>query len=169
MRFFALLLLQVLVGIFDHDDDGIHHRADGNGNAAQRHDIGTDALAEHDQKGNQHRDRQDDDGHEGAAQMHKKGEADQRHDEAFFEELFFQCLDGAINQRAAVIGDAGFHVPREAFHRLLQLLLHFHDDLPRIGAVAHHDHTAHGFAFAIQLRDAAPHVRAQFNVGDLPK
>ena len=44
--FLALVALHVLVRVFDHDDDGVHHGADGDGNAAQRHDVGADALAD---------------------------------------------------------------------------------------------------------------------------
>ena len=47
---FALVAFQMLVGVFDHDDDRVHHRADGDGDAAERHDVRADALLEHDEK-----------------------------------------------------------------------------------------------------------------------
>ena len=43
--FLALVALEVLVGVLDHDDDGVDHRADGDGDAAERHDVRADALA----------------------------------------------------------------------------------------------------------------------------
>ena len=40
--------LEVLVHVFYHHDCRIHHGADGDGDAAQRHDVGGYALAFHD-------------------------------------------------------------------------------------------------------------------------
>ena len=40
--------LQVLVRVLDHDDGGVDHRADGDGDAAERHDVGVDPLPAHD-------------------------------------------------------------------------------------------------------------------------
>jgi hypothetical protein len=72
---------------------------------------------------------QDDDGHQRAAQVQQEREADQRHDDAFLDELFFERLDRAINQRAAVVGDGVLSRPAAALHRLVQPLLHVLDDL----------------------------------------
>ena len=167
MRLLALIALQMFVGVLDHDDDRVHHRADGDGDAAQRHDVRADALAEHDEERNQHRDRQDQDGHERAAQVQQERDADQRHDDAFLDELFLQRLDRALNQRAAVVGDGVGHVRRQALHRLVEPLLHVENDLARVGAVAHDHNAADRFAFAVQLGDAAAHVGAELHVGDL--
>src|ERR1035438_4539832 len=41
--------------------------------------------------------------------------------------------------------------------------------LAGVSAVAHDDHTGDGFTFAVEFSDAAPHVRAELNVGDLSK
>ena len=110
MWLFALVALQMLVGVLDHDDDRIHHRADGNGNATERHDVGTDALAEHHEECNQHRDRQDDDGHQRTPQVQQERKTHERNDDAFFQQFFFERSDGTINQRSAVVGDGDFHV-----------------------------------------------------------
>jgi hypothetical protein len=48
--------LKVLVGILDHDDGGIDHRADGDGDAAQAHQIGIHAQQTHGDEGKQHAD-----------------------------------------------------------------------------------------------------------------
>ena len=48
MRFLPAVVLDVLVGVFDHDDGGVHHDADGDGDAAQAHDVGVDTLPLHD-------------------------------------------------------------------------------------------------------------------------
>ena len=75
-------------------------------------------CAIHDQERDQHGDGQDDDGHQRAAQVQEEREADQRHDDAFLEQLFLQRLDGALDQRAAVVGDGIGHVGRQALHGL---------------------------------------------------
>jgi len=169
MRFPALVALQVFVRVFDHDDDGVHHGANGNGDAAQRHNVRTDALAEHDQEGHQDREGQDHNRHQGAAQVHQEGQADQGHDEAFFEELYRQRPNRPVNQHAAVINDRAVNVRRQAAHGLVELLLHVLNDLAGIGAVAHDHNAADGFALAVQLRYAAPHVGPQLHRGHLPE
>ena len=55
-------MLQVFVGVFNHDHGGIDHGANGNGNTAQRHDVGVNALVAHDDKGGQNAQGQRDDG-----------------------------------------------------------------------------------------------------------
>ena len=60
----------------------------------------------HDEEGHQHRDGQNDDGDERAAEVQQKREADERDDEAFLDQLFFERLDRAVDERGAVVGDA---------------------------------------------------------------
>ena len=50
VRFFAAIALDVLVRVLDHDDDRIDHRADGDRDAAERHDVRADALPVHHQR-----------------------------------------------------------------------------------------------------------------------
>ena len=167
VRLFAAVALEMFVGVLDHDDDGVHHRADGDGDAAQRHDVRADALAIHDDERNQHGDRQDDDGDERAAQMHQEGQANQRDDDAFLEQFFLQRFDRAVDQRRAVVSHGVFDIGRKAFHRFVEALLDVVDDLPSICAVTDDDDAADGFTLAVQFRDAAPHVGAELDIGDL--
>ncbi len=53
----VLPMFDLLVGVLDHDDGRIDHGADGDGDPTQRHDIGIDALAVHDDEGREHTDR----------------------------------------------------------------------------------------------------------------
>ena len=62
---------------------------------------------------NQHRDGQNDDGHQGAAEVKQEQDAHQRDHNAFLKQLFFERFDGAINQRGAVVGDGVMHVRRQ--------------------------------------------------------
>ena len=123
MLFPAAVVLEVLVGVLNHDDDRIHHRADGDSDAAQRHDVRADSLPEHDKERNQHRDGQDKDGDQGAAKVEQERDADQRHDDAFLNELFFERFDGAVDEGAPVVGDCVGHIARQALHRLVKPLL----------------------------------------------
>jgi hypothetical protein len=45
-------VLDVLVGVFDHDHRGVHHYPDGQGDTAQAHDVGADIELIHDGQGN---------------------------------------------------------------------------------------------------------------------
>jgi hypothetical protein len=47
----------MLVRVFDHDDRGIHHRAERDRDAAEAHDVRTDAERAHGGKRHQHADR----------------------------------------------------------------------------------------------------------------
>ncbi|MNY55236.1 hypothetical protein D3C86_1911950 [compost metagenome] len=56
--------LDLLVGVFDHHHRGVDHGTDGNRDPTQGHDIGVDPLMTHDDKSNQHANRQRDDRHQ---------------------------------------------------------------------------------------------------------
>ncbi len=70
-------VLDVLVGVFHHHHRGVHHGADGDGNPRQAQDVGIDVELVLQNQGDQHPERQADDGHDGAAHVQKKDEADQ--------------------------------------------------------------------------------------------
>ena len=89
---FGLQPLEMLVRVLDHDDGGIDHGADGDGDAAQAHDVGVHAQQAHGDEGDQHADRQHDDGHQGAAHMQQEHDADQRDDDAFLEQRAYLRL-----------------------------------------------------------------------------
>ena len=69
MRLFPGILFNVLVGIFDHHDGPINHGADSDGNTAQTHDVGVDALSFHYNKTDEDPNRQGENRHKGTAQV----------------------------------------------------------------------------------------------------
>ena len=81
-------VLQMLVGVFHHDDGRVHHRADGDGDAAQRHDVRGQAEPMHRHEGKDDRNRQGDDGHQSGTDVPEENQADQRHDDAFLDQFF---------------------------------------------------------------------------------
>ena len=108
-------MLDVLVGIFDHDDGGVHHGADGNGDAAQAHDVAGQPNTLHRQQGEQHGQRQSQNGDQGAAEVEQKDEADQADDDAFFDQLLAQVGDRVLDQLGTVVDDLGLHPLRKRF------------------------------------------------------
>ncbi len=54
----------MLVRVLHHHDRGIDHRADRDGDSAQRHDVGVDPLDAHDDERRQHAERERDDRHQ---------------------------------------------------------------------------------------------------------
>ena len=95
--------LEPLMGVLDHDDRGIDHCADGDGDAAEAHDVGAEPQQPHADIGDQHAERQRDDGDERAAGMQQEDDADERDDEAFLEQGPLQRVDGAVDQVGAVV------------------------------------------------------------------
>ena len=63
--FFISRLFKMGVGIFDHDNGPVNHGPDRDGDAAQRHDVGIDALPTHNNKSGKDADRQGQDRHQG--------------------------------------------------------------------------------------------------------
>ncbi|MCY1384728.1 hypothetical protein D9M69_730210 [compost metagenome] len=89
----------MLVRILDHHHRRIDHRANGDGDAAQRHDVSVHALVAHDQERCQHAERQRDNGHQSRAQVKQEHQAHQRHHNEFLNELGRQVVHRAIYQR----------------------------------------------------------------------
>ena len=82
-----LPVFQVLVCVLDHHHGCIHHGADGNGDASQRHDVGVHPLVVHDDESRQDAQGQRDDGHQGRAQVKQKDKAHHGHHGELFEQL----------------------------------------------------------------------------------
>ncbi|MNS70677.1 hypothetical protein D3C72_1040240 [compost metagenome] len=107
-------VFQLLVRVLDHHDRGIDHGANGNGNAAQRHDVGIDALVAHHQKGGQHAQRQRHDRHQRGTQVEQEQQAHQRDHGELFGQLVCQVFHRALDQRGAVVGGDDLHTGRQA-------------------------------------------------------
>ena len=79
--------LEVLVRVLDHHDRRVDHRADRDRNAAERHDVGVDALVVHDDERGQYAERQRDDRDERRPQVKQKNEANERDDHKLLDQL----------------------------------------------------------------------------------
>ena len=103
----------MLVGVLDHDDRRIHHGANGNGDAAQAHDVGIEPQHVHGGQRDEHADGQHDDGHQRAPCVHEKHHADHGHDDAFLDQDPFQIVDRPMDQVGTVIDGLQRHTLRQ--------------------------------------------------------
>jgi hypothetical protein len=159
--------LDLLVGILDHDDGCIDHRADGDGDAAQGHDVGVHPLEPHHNKRRQHAERQREDRDQRRSDMPEEQAADQCHDDELLDQLVGEVLDRAIDQLRAVINRHHLDAGRQAFLEIGELDLDRRDGFAGILARAQDHNAAGDLAFAVQLGDAAPHLRADLDRGDV--
>ncbi len=90
---FFLLFVYGLVGILYHDDGGIDHGTDGNGDTAKTHDVRSDAKEFHKQEGQADGERQDDEYDERGAQVHQEKPDDDDHDDTLFDQRAFEGID----------------------------------------------------------------------------
>mmetsp|Transcript_53123 Transcript_53123/g.124237 ORF Transcript_53123/g.124237 Transcript_53123/m.124237 type:complete len:261 (-) Transcript_53123:111-893(-) len=153
--------------VLDHDDCGIDHGADGDGDTPERHDVGVQPLLLHHQEGRHHAQRQRDDCHQRRAQVPQENHADQGDHRKLFEQLHRQVVDGALNQGAAVIGRDDLDTLRQAGLQLLELVLDRGNRRLGVLAVAQDHHAADRLAFAVQFGDATAHLRSDLHGRDL--
>ncbi len=161
--------LDVLVGVFYHHHRRIDHRADGDRNAAQRHDIGVDPLVTHDDERGQYADRQSDDRDQRRAQVKQEQRADEGDDDEFLDELPSQIVDCALDKLRAIVGRHDFNTRRQARLQGFQFCFHGGNGFQRVFAGAHDDDAARHLALAIEFRDATAHFRAHLHARDVPQ
>ena len=163
-----LPLLQLLVGVFHHDDGGVHHGADGDGDAAQTHDVGRQPEIIHADEGDEDGKGQRENDHEGAGQMEEKDDADDADRDRQFDDLFLQGIDGALDQVGAVIGGDDLHPFGQAGDDIFfDPLLDPFDDAEDVFAKPHHDNAGRHFALAVEFRESPPDLRPEPDVGHI--
>ena len=153
--------------VLDHDDGGVDHRPDGDGDAAQAHDVGVDAERPHADEGGEDGDRQHQDGDQRRAQMQQENDADQRDDQAFLGQRALERVDGTVDQFGAVIDGLDADPRGQPGADLGNLGLEVVDDLQRILPVARHGDAGHHLALAVQLGQPAPLVGHQLDAADV--
>ena len=157
----------MFVGVLDHDDGGVDHGADGDGDAAEAHDVGAEAEQFHRHERHQDADGQHDDGDQGAAHVQEEHDADQRDHEAFLEQRAAQGVDGAIDQLGAVVDRHHLHALGQRRGDLGQPRLDVGDDVEGVGAEALQGNAAGHFAFAVEFGDAAPFVWTELDARNI--
>ncbi len=155
--------LDVLVGVLDHHDGGVHHGAQRDGDAAQAHDVGADAERVHAGERHQHADRQRQDRHQRAAEVQQEDRRTPRRRSGFprpgcGEACGWRCRSAASGHRPARSTR-----PPAARLQLLQLRLDVADGGQCVRAVALERDAADHLAGAVHLGDAAPLVGAELD------
>ncbi len=121
----------------------------------------------HDDERDQDTDRQAEENDCGRAQVKQKYRTDQRHNEELLDELALQGVDRALDEVRAVVGHDHVDAIRQAALEFRQTLLDHVDGLRRVLTPAHDDDAADDFAFAVELGDAAAHLRTQPDLRDV--
>ena len=136
-------------GVFHHHHRRVHQHADGNGQAAQAHQIGAHACQAHQQERAQCRQGHHQGHHQGGAQFAQKQQ--QQHDDQRrgFQQRAFYGAYGTGNQRAAVVKRHHLHARRQAGGQLIQAGANGLHQGGGIGTAQRHHNALHGFAGAI--------------------
>ena len=111
------------MGVLDHHNRRIDHCADGDGDAAEAHDVGAEPQQPHADIGHEHAERQRDDSDHRAAGVQQEDDADERDDEAFLEQGSLQRVDGAVDQVGAIVDGVDGHALRQARRNLGEAIL----------------------------------------------
>ena len=157
----------VLMRILDHHHRRIDHCADGNGDAAQRHDVGVNPLEPHDDEGCQHAQRQGDNCHQCRPCVPQKQQADDADNDEFLEQFMREVFNRGINQLRPIVGRNDLHPVGQACLELVELCLHCLDRAAGICPLPQDDDAARDFAFAVKLGNAAPQFRSDLDGSDI--
>ena len=159
--------LHMLVHVLYHNDGPIDHSADSNGDSAERHNVGVDALPVHDGKRHQNAHRQADNRHQRRADVKQKDNAHQADDQKFFQQLKKEVVDGALNQARTVVNRDHFNAIGQARLQLGQLGLNAIDGFLGIFTETHHHDATNGLPFPVKLGNTAPHLWPHFDTGHI--
>jgi hypothetical protein len=149
--------LDVLVHVLDHHDRRVDHLADGDGDPAERHDVGADAQPPQPDERHEHADREHDDRHERRAHVQQEGHADDRDDDGLLGQRAPERADRALDQPAPVVDGAHHHARREPALDLREARLDALDGRQRVLPHAHDDDPADRVAAPVQIGEAAAH------------
>ena len=165
----VLPALQVLVGILDHDDGGIDHRPDGDGDPPQGHDVRRKSHIVHRDEGEEDGDREDQDRHQGTSEVEEEEDADQADNDDLFNQLLLQGGDCPLNEAGAVVHRDDLDAVRQCRLDLLDLRLDSVDHVQGVLTIAHDDDAPDGLALAVVVGDPSAHVGAKLDFRDIPQ
>ena len=147
-------LRQFALDVFDDHHRRVHQHADGDGQAAQAHQIGREAEDAHENEGGQGREGQHDGDHQGRAQVAEKGEQEQDHQHDGLQQGLGHGADGPIDQVAAIVKGLDGDALGQGRGDLGQPGLDALDHRARIGAAQAEDQALDGLPLAV-LGDGA--------------
>ena len=149
------------------DDHGcVDQHTDGNGQSAQRHNVGSDAGQLHQDKGEQDGERQWQRDDENAPQMSQEKDMGQRHEDDLLDQGETQGADSTVDQFAPVVEGLDRDTGRKGFGDFGDLLLHPRDHFPGALSVAHDHDSPHRLA-AGNIKHSPPRLRTHGHRRDL--
>src|SRR5205823_1675301 len=163
----GLPVLELLVGLLDHDDRRVHHRTDRDRDPAERHDVGGDVHRPHGDERQQDGDRDREDRDERARDVPEEDQDHEAHDRELLEQGVPEGVDRSVDEIRAIVGADDLHPGREGSLHLVELSLYALDDLEGILSVPHHDDAANRLAVAVELDEPAPEVGTEMNATDV--
>ena len=154
--------------VFHHDDGGIDHGPDGNGDTAETHDIGCDTQIVHADKRHDNRHGQGENYHQSAGQVKQEDETDYTDGKGQLDDLIFQSTDGALDQVRPVIGGDNLHTFGKAGRDVgLNFFFDPLDNGKNIFTEADNDNPPSNLSPAIQFRQTSSDFRPELNTGDI--
>ena len=155
--------LETLVRVLDHDDRRVDHRADSDSNAPEAHDVGAQAQQIHAEVGNQHAERQRNDGDERAAHVQEEHHADERDDRALLDQRSLERVDRAVDQVGAVVDRFDGHSLGQARRDFGKAVLDVADHRQGVFTKPLQYDAGDDLAFPVHFGDAATFVGREFD------
>ena len=160
-------MFHVFVHVLDHHDGTINHRADRNGDATERHDVGIEPLQMHYNERRENAHRQADNGHQTGANMEQKHHADQCHHDQLLQQFVPEIVHRPFNQAGPIVDRDDLDPGRQSGLQGLEPGLDASDSPLGIFTNPHHHDAAHHFALTVQFRDAAAHLWTDPDIGHI--
>ncbi len=145
----VLGLGELAFDVLDDDHGGIDQHADGDGQAAQAHQVGRQAEQAHQDEGGQGRQRQHQRDDQRGAQVAEEGEEQQHDEHDGFEQRLGHRADSAVDQVAAVVERFDGDALRQGRRDLGQPRLDAGHDALGVGAAQAEHQPLHRFALTI--------------------
>ena len=159
---------QLLVRLLHDDDGSVHEGTAGHGKARHRHDVDADSHVLKGNERHENRDRHRDNRDDGTREMPQEEQYDEDDGDDDFDERIAGVCDGAPNQLRAIVDGHRLDARRHARGNVRQSRLHPLDDFQGIAAVAHDDNAGDDLSRAVEVRGAAPDVRTEHDLTDIP-
>ena len=160
----GVFALDVRVSVLDHDDRSVDHDPDGDGDAAQTHDIGGQVDSPHGHESQQHGQRQGQHGDQGAAKVEQEHDDHQADDDRLFDELSAEGGHRRLDQWGAVVGNDQFHAfGQRGLDLVLNGPLDALENVVGVLAEADDDDASGNIAQAVVIHHASANVRADLH------
>src|SRR5581483_83183 len=158
-----LPFFELLVSLLYHHDGRVHHGADRDGDASERHDVRREAHHAHRDECHHDRNRDGEYRDDGAGEVPEEDHDNNGDDDHFLDESVLQVVDRTEDQLGTVVGADDFDSGRKARFQVVQLGFDTGDHVERVFPLPRDDDTGDGVALAVPVGNAAPQVGSEFD------